>query len=1172
MEIKINNKNYIVNKDEFVKINTEYTERLLEKVGYFETLYSFINEITNLFKNKNKQLKIYNTTHGGFLPINCSEYYDYITMINTEQKHYNNILENIKFYKIKNILFNNEIKTNINLNNQFMVYLNILNKSNEINEDIYNSLINNYKHNKIIYITNCKNYKNILKDFFVCYEWTNLDLLVFVDIGSNQSFLDEFYYYIKDNNNNIKLNDIVIIDNNINNYFKLVYDNLNNLCIMVKNAGPQFEKMLIDNIDQFDRWTILDTGSTDNTINIINKILVNKKKGNLYQEPFINFRDSRNRLLDLAGTTCKFNVMLDDTYVIQGNLRNYLNIVRGDQYSDSYTIYIQSYDNLYGSNRIIKSLSGLRYIYTIHEIINDKNNINVLVPLNISKIEDKTYNYMEKRTLERKQLDLKLLYNELINDPNNPRNNYYLAQTYYILKDYEKAFYYFNKRSEDINIGFFYERYDAMFECARFADIYLKKPWDECYKLYNRAINLYPNRADPYYFIGIHYFLENNLNKAYEYFKIGFNIGFTIDTNQYSLKPTLNYHFLPKYLTRCCYQVEDYILGEKCSHYFLLNNSKSAEHYQEMISWNNIYKKLNFYKKPIKNIVSNKNIFCFVADGGFNNWSGTSILKNGVGGSETYIIEMARYIKKYSNFDVYVFCNTPNQQDELFEGVYYKHLNSYYEFINTHYVKHCVISRYSEYLPLSFKGLTENVYYVVHDLIYSGIVIPIDHKLKNIFCLSEWHVKHFNEILPHFKNITVPFYYGIDDKFKQFNTKIQNKFIYSSFPNRGLLELLQMWPKIYEKDNTSTLHIYSDINNEWSNNTEPNKMLKIKDLLNLYKNSENNLGIYYHGWVSKKELANAWSTSDIWFYPCTFMETFCLTSLEAASSKTLCITNDLAALNNTVGNRGIIIKGDTTTNKWQQQALEKLFYIMDDINKEEKYNFININYDWAKTLSWDNQAKKFLEQYIYPNNIFEYKGMYNWTNNLGKDIFLNIIHYFNNNYHNILNNKNIKILEIGTYSGMSIIELVKLIPNSYGTAVDMWSNYNENNLLSVIDNYDVKGSFYKNLKNANLENKIMGIQSDSTSALIQFIKVNNTFDFIYVDGSHLLLDCYTDLFLSWQLLEKNGILAIDDYLYKKEDDNILNSPYEAINHFLKIYNGKYKVLHIGYRVFLEKLI
>ncbi len=37
-------------------------------------------------------------------------------------------------------------------------------------------------------------------------------------------------------------------------------------------------------------------------------------------------------------------------------------------------------------------------------------------------------------------------------------------------------------------------------------------------------------------------------------------------------------------------------------------------------------------------------------------------------------------------------------------------------------------------------------------------------------------------------------------------------------------------------------------------------------------------------------LEDAWKTADIWFYPCTFMETFCLTALEAAKSKTFVIT------------------------------------------------------------------------------------------------------------------------------------------------------------------------------------------------------------------------------------------------------------------------------------------
>jgi predicted O-methyltransferase YrrM len=120
-----------------------------------------------------------------------------------------------------------------------------------------------------------------------------------------------------------------------------------------------------------------------------------------------------------------------------------------------------------------------------------------------------------------------------------------------------------------------------------------------------------------------------------------------------------------------------------------------------------------------------------------------------------------------------------------------------------------------------------------------------------------------------------------------------------------------------------------------------------------------------------------------------------------------------------------------------------------------------------------------------------------------------------------------------------------------------------------MDALGVEKSFYKNISTFGLENRITGIKSDSTDALTKFIRDGSTFDFIYVDGSHLLLDCYSDLVLAWVIIEKGGILAVDDYLYKK--DSILDSPFEAVNHFLKQYEGKYKLLHKDYRVFLQKL-
>ena len=50
----------------------------------------------------------------------------------------------------------------------------------------------------------------------------------------------------------------------------------------------------------------------------------------------------------------------------------------------------------------------------------------------------------------------------------------------------------------------------------------------------------------------------------------------------------------------------------------------------------------------------------------------------------------------------------------------------------------------------------------------------------------------------------------------------------------------------------------------------------------------------------------------------------------------------------------------------------------------------------------------------------------------------------------------------------------------------------------------------------------------------------------------------------------NGVIGLNLDMNDLKEDN-LNSPYEAVNHFLKIYEGKYKLLHTGYRVFLQKL-
>lgn len=1190
--VLIDKRPYRVNADEYVKwVHPTYNNlKMRHDLAFHERLVGLVCKCATVAKeNRPVRFFSYHTTHGGFIPIHAAKdpNISKVYLVDTAEQHRENIEANTNGQDLEPE--DCKIKDSDN-NNDKGPFLDIIHTTTATDATEW-LRTNTEQTNSFILLCNEPILETtdelLLEEECTTYHLANTSAYIYVQNDLKESFDRVFQFHL-----DISASASASATGHVT---ELTYDNLINLCIMVKNGGPQFEQMLIDNLPIIDRWTILDTGSTDGTLDTIQKVLVGKKEGELYEEPFINFRDSRNRLLELAGTSCKYNLMLDDTYVVRGDLRQFLTTVRSDQYATSFTLFIHSDDTKYGSNRVIKSNSGLQYIHKIHEVIHDKDNVNVVIPEQDAFIEDRRFDYMEVRTNQRKSMDLQFLYEELEEDPNDPRTYYYLAQTYNCIENYPMAFRYFMKRCEFKNAGFLQERVDAAFEAARLSNFKLDQPWDVCKRLYEEAFKIDESRPEPLYFIGIHYYLEGDYKRAHGYFKRAFAIGFP-EHCQYSLKPTLSFHFLPRFLCHTCYTEDDNELGEQAAALFLTRNKSTDNHYEEMVSWYKIFQKMNAYKgSRVPRIPNDKPIFCFVADGGFHPWTGSTILTKGVGGSETYIIEMARYIQRSESFQVFVFCNTPNGIEETFEGVRYVPLTAYPQFIHTTYVKHVLVSRFSEYLPLTFKGFTENVYFVAHDLTPSGVVIPKDLKLKRIFCLTEWHVSYFINIFPDLAAITVPFYYGIDNKFKCLDAsmspstidnnnknnqhpslqKIKNKFIYSSFPNRGLLQLLQMWPTIYDTHPTSTLHIYADVNHKWSNEVEPEKMAAIKQLLEMYDAANHGYGIHYHGWVDKHVLAESWMSADIWFYPCTFMETFCLTALEAASSNTLCVTNDLAALQNTVGNRGVIVPGDATTIEWQREALAALLHIMEDDQQERKEELVRINHTWAQSLSWEGQAQRMLNDHIYPNDVMEYKGMYNWMFDLpvgSRDIFLRVIQYFNNNNTKARLGNTIHVLEIGTYAGTSLIELVRRIPNSVGMGVDKWANYNETPLLQVVDTYQVKESFSRNVEKAGLSGRITGLQIDSTTALLAFLQDKRRFDFIYVDGSHLLLDCYTDMVLAWQILEIGGVMAVDDYLYKSNDDGaVLQSPYEGVNHFLKLFAGKYKMLHKGYRVFLEKM-
>lgn len=130
--------------------------------------------------------------------------------------------------------------------------------------------------------------------------------------------------------------------------------------------------------------------------------------------------------------------------------------------------------------------------------------------------------------------------------------------------------------------------------------------------------------------------------------------------------------------------------------------------------------------------------------------------------------------------------------------------------------------------------------------------------------------------------------------------------------------------------------------------------------------------------------------------------------------------------------------------------------------------------------------------------------------------------------------KPLRLLEIGSYEGGSATWYVRYMlshPNSTLTCIDPWSVEIRNGLNSSL----VWDTFNINIQATGRADRVRVIRSDSLVALARLVADGEQFDFIYVDGSHALVDVVADIALSWKLLAPGGVMALDDVPWRPRD-------------------------------------
>jgi len=163
----------------------------------------------------------------------------------------------------------------------------------------------------------------------------------------------------------------------------------------------------------------------------------------------------------------------------------------------------------------------------------------------------------------------------------------------------------------------------------------------------------------------------------------------------------------------------------------------------------------------------------------------------------------------------------------------------------------------------------------------------------------------------------------------------------------------------------------------------------------------------------------------------------------------------------------------------------------------------------------------------------------------------------------------VDVLEVGSWEGRSTLFLLGYLPEGRLTAVDTWEGGAEHQ--SLADLHALERRFDHNV--SAFRSRLVKRKGRSSIVLAELASnAAESFDFIFIDGSHFADDVMLDAVLAWQLLRKDGVLVFDDYLWRIEQYGWKKNPANAINLFLELVEGDFTLIHVGHQLAIRKSV
>jgi tetratricopeptide (TPR) repeat protein len=302
------------------------------------------------------------------------------------------------------------------------------------------------------------------------------------------------------------------------------------LNMIVKNESEIITRLLTTVLPIIDTYCICDTGSTDMTKEIIKEFFdMRCIDGKIIEEPFKNFGHNRTVALNAAKDMADYLLFLDaDMKLIIDP-----EFDKSKLTADVYTFAQGSNTFNYFNVRLIKTSLNFRCIGSTHEYydITGSRKEEQLRTIKINDIGDG--GCKEDKFIR----DIRLLEEDLKENPKNERTYFYLANSYKNAGNLEKAIENYKKR---IAIGGWIE--ENWYSRLELGKCYMKTGKEaDAIKTWLEAYGYHPKRAENVYEIVKHYRIKGQQQLSYIFYKLAKEIPYPSDNVLFIHKDVYNY-------------------------------------------------------------------------------------------------------------------------------------------------------------------------------------------------------------------------------------------------------------------------------------------------------------------------------------------------------------------------------------------------------------------------------------------------------------------------------------------------------------------------------------------------------------------------------------------------------------------------------------------------------